>query len=170
MRRPTVANCPTVEKRNGRFVPPSISAVNCCARVFPSRTACWAVGGCGFPDTGSTRDGTIADCVNVLPPWNLKEGVNDDPPAVLLARQSREQRMNRVPSSPNQRIGDDSTAIAELNALVGGSSDLHIGPDLDPALRKLALCVPTELFLQFGRMTEPDDTRTTRIISRFRWG
>src|ERR1700722_5205954 len=152
MRRPAVANCPTVEKRNGRFVPPSIAAVKLRARVFPSRTACWAVGGCDFPDKG----GTIADCVNVLPPWNLKEGVDDDPPAVLLARQSREQRMNRVPSSPNQRIGDDSTAIAELNGLVGGSSDLHIGPDLDPALRKLALCVPTELFLQFR---ENDRTR-----------
>jgi hypothetical protein len=64
--------------------------------------------------------------------------------------------MNRVPGSPNQGIGDDSTAIAELNALVGRSSDLHIGADLDPALSKLALRVPTELFLQFG---ENDGTR-----------
>ena len=115
---------------------PSIAAVKLHSQGLPLADSMLGGRRMRFSRRGIDKRRTIADCVNVLPPGNLKEGVDDDPPAFLFARQSREQRMNRVPSSPNQRIGDDSTAIAELNALVGGSSDLHVGQDLDPALQR----------------------------------
>ena len=116
VRRPIVANCPIVVNANGFFRPPRIEARRFSAQDFALAQGMLRGGGTDVAALSIRHQRAIPKRPHAGPIGHFKEFIHQQPAAFLWAWEPLQQRIRRGSGGPDQRLGEDRAAVAQLDA------------------------------------------------------